>query len=814
MTAPYKVEQDMKPRATPVVGPRPDQGKMDDAELHRIMDALVASATQYVDSEIQPDRAKATEYYQGKPFGNELPGRSSIVMTEVHDGVQAILPHLMRALASDAERAVEFRARRADAVAGAAQATDYINHCFMEDNNGFLKMRDCLLDGLVRRHGILKWWWDDTPTTSTYKMDGLTQEQILLLAEDPEVAINSVEPEEDYQGEPTFKIEVTRTCEYGQLRIDVVPPEELIANREARSREDFLFFGHRTRKSTGELLQMGVSQADIDAHGGDDGSTRLNDLTIARNPVATGTDDDDAGDANTQNLYIEAFVRVDYNGDGVAELRRVCLLGPSHYPVDNEPVEDLNFAVWCPDPEPHLLLGGRSWADRLMDMQRAKSQLFRSLFDSAAASIFPRTWYKQGDANLADVLNQSIGAPIRTRSGAAAVGEFAHTFMGKELIPVIGMVDDTSERRTGTSKGAVGMDADALQSSTKTAVAAAVTSSQAQQEMVVRMFAEMGLKPMFKGALRLIQQHQRKPRLIRLRGEYVAIDPKAWDADMDVVVNVALGAGLMEEKIQTLLEIKATQETILTQLGQNNPFVTAKQYADTIAEIVAMRGKKDTTKYFNKITDQQLLQMQEAAKNAPPPPNPEMIKVQGQMQLEQVKLQAKIQADQAAAQTAAQLEQAKAQLEVAREGREAEQKMILEQQKAQLEMQKAQLEDARERDKIAADTQLRLLELELKYQADLADITVDAQINREKMGLQAHVEGAKIASAERVAAAQTASGEKVAEGKNKTTEKVAAARQKAGAVGTPKKPAAKKRTFTVQRGRDGKISGGTIEDSE
>jgi hypothetical protein len=441
-----------------------------------------------------------------------------------------------------------------------------------------------------------------------------------------------------------------------------------------------------------------------------------------------------------------------------------------------------------------------------MDLQRLNSKLMRGMLDSASAAIYTRKWYKEGDANLADLLSTQIGAPIRTRSGANAVGEFAHSFMGKELLPVLQLTQDIVERRTGQTKGAAQLDASALQSSTKTGVSAVLDAAQAQQEMLCRIYAETSLKPLFKGLLKLFVKYKPQAAVVKLRGQWVTVDPVQWDPNMDVVVNVMLGAGMTEEKLQTLFDIKTAQEQILQTLGQSNPIVSIKQYRDTLAEMAALRGKKDPSRYFKVITDQQMQQLEQAAANAPPPPNPEMVKVQAQMQLEQMKHQAQVQADQQKAQITAQLEQTKAQIEVQREAKEAQQKMIIEQQKSAAE-------DQRERDKLAADVQLRLLELQLKYQVDLSEIEVDAQINREKMALTANVEGAKIDSAERVASQGNATKQQVAADGNKTKERVAA-QKPAGKVGVPTKKAAKKRSYTVSRGTDGKINGGTIEDSE
>lgn len=773
-------------------------------ELQSLVDGLVSSARQYIRLEVTPKRTLATKYYNREPFGNEQKGRSNFIMAEVHDSVQAVLPAMLRQIFGP-EAPVEFSARRKDTVDQAAQVTDYIRYVF-ERGDGFLETRSNIMDGLIRRHGIWKWGWDDSADVCHERFQGTQDEFAELLANTPGTEPTSVTDNKD----GSITAEYTMTYPGGKPWFCAVPPEEFIAVRESRGLTDTIMVAHQTRMTRGELIEQGIPESFIDDHGGDDPSLRDDELAMERSPNSGAGADTDAGDANVRHLYVELYAKLDYDGDGVAELRKIIAIGPNHTVVPgdkfNTPVDDLCFAVWCPDPEPHSLMGGRSWADRTMDLQRLNSQLMRGMLDSASAAIYTRKWYKEGDANLADLLSTQIGAPIRTRSGANAVGEFAHSFMGKELLPVLQLTQDIVERRTGQTKGAAQLDASALQSSTKTGVSAVLDAAQAQQEMLCRIYAETSLKPLFKGLLKLFVKYKPQAAVVKLRGQWVTVDPVQWDPNMDVVVNVMLGAGMTEEKLQTLFDIKTAQEQILQTLGQSNPIVSIKQYRDTLAEMAALRGKKDPSRYFKVITDQQMQQLEQAAANAPPPPNPEMVKVQAQMQLEQMKHQAQVQADQQKAQITAQLEQTKAQIEVQREAKEAQQKMIIEQQKSAAE-------DQRERDKLAADVQLRLLELQLKYQVDLSEIEVDAQINREKMALTANVEGAKIDSAERVASQGNATKQQVAADGNKTKERVAA-QKPAGKVGVPTKKAAKKRSYTVSRGTDGKINGGTIEDSE
>ena len=788
---------------TPAVGPRPDGGKMDDSELQLLVSGLIESSRQFLDMELTPERAKATRYYKGDPFGNEQKGRSAFVVTEVHDGVQAVLPPMLRVIFGP-EQVVEFAPRNAQGAEQAAQATDYIRYIVEEKNEGFQRLEAVIKDGLIRKHGIVKWGWEDYGKVKQQKVEKVTMDDLASLAQDENVKITLVTD----NGDGTLNAELTITGQDGCAWFCEVPPEEFLAVRETRHLDDTTFVAHQTRKTAGELLQMGVKQKDIDEHGGDDPALRDDELAMERQPELGVDLEAEAGPANDRHLYVESYTRLDYDGDGIAELRKICTLGPTHYVVHNEPADEVPFAVWCPDPEPHALMAGRSWADRLMDMQRLKSQLMRSLLDSASASIFPRKWYKEGDANLQDLLSTNIGTPIRTRSGPNAVGEFAHSFLGKDLIPVLEMTNDIVERRTGQEKGAAGLDANSLQSSTRAAVAAAVTSTQAQQEMLVRGFAEQLLKPLFRGLYRQYVAHKPMASTVRLRGKWVDVDPRTWDADMDVIVNVTLGSGLAEEKVQTLFDVATKQEQILQNYGPTNPIVNVKQYRDTLAEMLALRGKKDASKYFKEITDEQVQQMEEAAKNAPPPPSPEMELAKAQIQIEQTKAQAKIQSDQAKAQITAQLEREKAQIQAQLMQVESQHKIEIERMKMEIEREKMRLEDDRERDKQAADIALKIAELETTTGVELNEQAITAQIERERIQSQAEGTSAKIESTERVAGEKVKSGERIAKAKERVN-----AAQKAAKEPAPKK-GPRKRTIRVKRDASGRAESYDVEDSE
>jgi hypothetical protein len=652
--------------------------KMDDGTFQENFTAMMQDAVQYTDDELSPIRATATDLYMGRPFGNEKEGRSQAILTEVRDGVQAVLPDLLEVLFAP-QKVVEFKPNRAEQVEQAAQATDYVQQIFMEHNPGFIVMHSVLKDGLVRKMGVVKWGWDESKCAEDYTLEHLTQEELDALTEDESITLNKVvrenddyssgpEPAGDESDEPQgitmppgqmamtppsamspmadpsivgaippqvplFTVDLTWKTNTGRVRVWAVPPEEFIFSREARSIEDAILVAHRTEKTRSEMIALGIDEAFIDEHAG------LEDLTIqskpeelARRIVLSGTmaQDPPSGAENKKSAYTEAYFRADRNGDRLAELRRVIGIGPRWAVWKDTAVASAPFALFCPDPEPHTILG-LSWADRLADMQLIKSSLLRATLDSAAASIFPRTWFIEGMANLTDILNTEIGAPIRTR-GPGAVGEFAHTFMGREMFPLFGMLDGAIERRTGRSNAVMGMDADALQSTEKDAAQAAIQGSQVQATMLARIAVEQVVKPLFRGILRMLVEHQPRAELVKMRGRWVTVDPKSWDATMGLTVTTALGRNV-QRKIQVLQGVLAKQEAYYTQLGPQNPMVSVGMIRHTIGKILELEDIPDTENYFRPLP---------VGFDPPPPPappaSPEHELAMAQVQVEQMRV--------------------------------------------------------------------------------------------------------------------------------------------------------------------------------
>jgi hypothetical protein len=679
---------------------------MDEDELQGIVGKEIDDAIDFIDNWISPVRATATQYYRGEPFGDEEEGRSQVVSMDVRDTVQAIMPSLMR-IFHGSERTVEFAPNGPEDVAAAEQATAYVNFIMNRDNDGFLVTHSAFKDALVRKVGVIKAYWDDQTKFETHDLSGIDDAGLAAIAADPAAEIEVVASEA--MGEPQIdqmtgqlipppmvhSIRVTYTHPDGRVKIEAVPPEEFLISREAKSVDEADFVAHRRIVTVSELVAMGYEYDDVadlaSAH--DDMNTNVERYT--RNSALTNEMNERNDPAMKKVLYVESYIRVDYDQDGIAELRKICTAGDGKKILANEPCAIAPFATFCPDPEPHDFFG-MSVADTVADIQRIKSSIMRNTLDSLAMSIHPRVAIVEGMVNVDDVMNTETGAIIRQRA-AGQVQPMTMPFVGQQAFPVLQYMDEVKEARTGISKASAGLDAGALQSSTASAVQATVSAAQQHIELIARIFAETGMKRLYKLILDIVTTHQDRERMVRLSNAFVPIDPRVWNTNMDVVINVGLGRGTDQERMMMLRQIGEMQKEAMATMGQQNPLTDMSKLANTLKAMTELAGFKDASQFWN-----------DPAQFQPPP---DADKPDINEQLIQVQIQ-QIQAD---------IQKKAAELD--------------------LEMRKAQMIDDRERDKLEADLYVKAEEMKAKYgtQLNVEQIRAKLAIDREVMKAQADV---------------------------------------------------------------------------
>lgn len=626
--------------------------EMDDYQLNSIVSSEIRDSLNHFDTEFSQERIRAMDFYLGEPMGNEVEGRSQVISTEVSDTIEAIMPNLMRVFTAN-DQYVRFNARTSEDQQKAEQITDYCNYILNHDNSGYKILHNWFKDALLFRLGVVKYYWDESEDIREEEYENLNETELAELLANPDMEIIGVVDEqaasfmEDETGEMvpmdmTFSLKVRITEKTGKIKVENVPPEEFLVNRRATSLEDAHFVAHRTVMTVSDLVAMGYDRDIVEAHAGTSSIDVDEERTNRFQDIEANTGTDASDPTLAEVIYYECVMRVDYDGDGIAELRRVCAIGEGGDEIlHNEPFDHIPFAVVSPVLMPHRLIG-RSVYDMTEDLQVIKSTLLRQYLDSVYSSTLPRMGVVEGQVNIDDVLDGTAGGIIRMRQ-QGMIQPISGTPVGGEVRPLMDYIDSIKEQRTGMSKASQGLDANALQSTTASAISATVRGAQVKLESYARTMAECGVKDLFKGLLHLITKYDQKPRIVRLRNNFVPIDPREWHSEFDVVVQVGLGTADDEQKIAFLTQIAAKQEQILMQLGPNNPAVSMAQYVNTLRSIAEIGGFKDADQFFNSPQQIQMAQQQMAQQPQQDANAAEMAKLQQEMALKRERMMMELQ---------------------------------------------------------------------------------------------------------------------------------------------------------------------------
>ncbi len=622
--------------------------RMKETNLKAILRSQINSAAGSEDGQISQDRQTLMEYYLGEPFGNAIDGRSQVISTDVSDTIESVMPDLVQIFVAGSE-VVRFEPTGIEDVEPARQATDYVNHVFMVDNPGFTIAHDWIKDALLQINGIVKVQWDDSEQTKQHFYSGLGELEYLQIAGDPSIEVlehtvrnaagNEINPETLL----THDLKVERTTKRNKIKIENVPPDEFLIERRAASIEEASFTCHKTTKTASELLEMGFSKSVVDKLPFS-GEQEYNQERLARfNREDEFPLNQDFADRSTRQVWLyDCYIRVDWDGDGKAELRQVISAGPGYDILHNEPVDDVPFVDLTSIRMPHKFFG-RALAELVADLQLLKSTIWRQLMDNvyninnARALINDRV-------DLEDYLNNRIGQPIRVE-GAGPVGDSyapvpTHS-IANEVYPLFEYTDTVRETRTGVTRYGQGLDADSL-NKTATGINQILGRQQQRILMIARLFAETGFTTLFRKILKLVVENQDQPRQIRLRGEFVSVDPRIWNTEMDVSVAVGIGHGTREQRFAGLQMLLGVFERILAfQGGAEGPLVNIEKIHTLLSRLIEEMGFKNADMFLVDVREDQGQPQQPQQ----PRPDPDMVKAQADIEIKQMEAQATSQAE-------------------------------------------------------------------------------------------------------------------------------------------------------------------------
>ena len=615
--------------------------RLEDLELKNTLQSHIHNSLGFLGGTLSSEREKSLEYYQGDKLGNEIDGRSQVVSTDVADTIESLLPNLLRVFTSS-DKVVSCEPVKADDAPLADQATAYLNHIFYKENDGFQLLYNFFKDALLEKNGILKIYYDRTQKVEYETYENLTQaekEALNNTQDEIEVVEEKITTDEkakeafenqikalEQQGlnteevqTPNFNLyncKIKRIISKGNIKVESVPPEEFLIDRTAIKLEDANFVAHRVQMTRSELISMGYDKEDVDSLPKADAST-LNTERLARYQNIEDFPFNTSDNQSTQTITVyENYVRYDADGDGIAELRKILSVGDSsEFILENMPCDSIPFVSVTPIPMPHRFYG-RSVSELVEDIQLMKSTVMRQLLDNMYLTNNNRVAVMDGMVNMDDLLTSRPGGVVRTKQQPNQVMQPIQAQpISQQAFPLLEYLDTVREVRTGVTKYNQGLDSDSL-NKTATGISAIMNQTQMRAELIARIFAETGVKDLFRKMFELSVKYQDKEKIIQLNNQYIPVMPTEWKNRFNITIQVGLGTGSKEQQLIILNNILDKQLQAFNLQGQREfPMVTLKNIYNTLSKIVENAGLKTVDSYFiNPDLGRQFV--------TPPPPPP------------------------------------------------------------------------------------------------------------------------------------------------------------------------------------------------
>lgn len=707
---------------------------MTNEELLKIIEAHRADSLGVEDGELSNERAIALDRYHGRPYGNEMEGRSSVVSRDLSEAVDWVMPAIMRIFTQSGTIA-EFGPVSQEDEYQAECETDYVNQVIMKDNDGFIALYDAIKDTLLLKNGYVKHFWEVTEKIEEPCYKGLSIEEVQKMMGDLQQDGCEVEIKGQEEGVvqtqmgpvPVFDLELKIKRKKGQVRIYATPCEEVRVSRKCRgSLQESPFTEHVTRKTRSDLIEMGMDKEFVNQLPAYE-SSRYGVQSLSRDSVSDEyriTNGSSVNDSSMDEIeYCEAYIRVDWDGDGVAELRKVVSVGNQIPEGDdwNEPVPAVGLTGFVAKRVPHRHVG-ESLYDELGDLQEIKTTLQRQLLDNIYLVNNSEVAVNEL-CNLADFMTRQPGG-IKRISGMDPVGgsfqQFVTPNISGDILPVIGYIDSVKESRTGISKASAGLDPDTLSNVTKGAYMENMNRASQKVEMITRLLAETGVKELVLQVHSILRRYQDKQRIVRMKGKYIPVDPQQWRERTDLTVKVGLGTGTEEQRQQKLMAVGQMQREMLGPLGLVGP----KEGFALFSDIAKAMGFDMPDKFA---MNPDSPEFQQKMNQPPQPPLPIMIE-QMKQQADAQKFQAQQQGD---------IQKFQAETQMTREVEQIKADAKLQEIRANLELQAANDQRDSERENMKAQVEAALESQRLEFEKWKAELDARVKLRIAQIGKEA-----------------------------------------------------------------------------
>ncbi|MBY0512061.1 MAG: hypothetical protein K2P94_18135 [Rhodospirillaceae bacterium] len=620
---------------------------MSDEQFKTLVGNEIRDALGYIDGEISPERALNYQYFLGEM--EDVPaieGRSSVVVRVVADYVGFILPSLLRTMIAG-RKVVDYPAKGMHDEAAAKAASDYVNDVVLRvDNQIEREAYGWGFDGLVNKVGVLKVWWEEKKDSTDFVLRDLDEMQFVLAITHIEQQGLEIAGHETDAVTGLHTIIVRRVVDNSHVKFEVLPPEEFVISRDARSLENARLKSHRTYKYVGDLIAEGYDAEVVQrlpAYSEGQSNTETQGRRRFENNFSSVETD-----PMLRKVAVHAgTILCDKDGTGLKEWYFVAGGWSNQIEIlEAKPFEDeCYFCDFCPTPLPHLFFG-RCPADDLIEIQRVQTVLARQTMDNIYLTNTPQQEVLVNNIvgqRLEYVQNKSPGGIIPV-TALGAVNNVTVPFMAGSSLQLMQYWDAQAENRTGAGRNTMGLDPEVLQNQSATAARLQDSAAKLKMETIARIWAAGGMRKLGRAILRILKRRQDFARMVKMNGQETPVDPRAWAEleDWDVTVSTGLGTGNRERDLQMGGMILAKMEELLLKLGPSNPIVSLPMYSHALVNMAEAAGFTNAGQYFKPLP---MDWKPPAAPSSPPPPPPQVIAAQIRAQVDREAARIKAQAD-------------------------------------------------------------------------------------------------------------------------------------------------------------------------
>lgn len=579
-----------------------EDGRLSDEDILAIVSSELSSASGASENDaIQAGRQKALAAYLGDK-GTVIEGRSSVVSTDVADAIEWIMPEVMKAFTQNNE-VVTFDPVGPDDRRQAQIESRYVYDILMKDNEGFIALHEFFKDALLQKNGFFKIWYENEPCVTVENYTGLNPLEFEMLQQDPELEVTGMTERthsDEHGTMQVYDVNVKRTRHTGKIRIKCIAPDDMRINRmhDSVCLKDARFIAHAMTMTKSDLIEAGFDKEIVDSL-----PTESEEFRQSKNYRFSMQGENIApygGNSKDPSQYTydvsECYMRMDIDADGIAERVKITVAGfdnPTHI-LDIEEVEEWPFVSATAILMSHKLFG-LSVYDRLKEIQEQKTAIWRNILDNMYLKNNQRTIAVEGMVNLDDLLISRPGGIIRAKR-TDAVAPYVTPDLGSDVYRMVDYLDQVRAGRVGVSPEGSIADQSIGDAVGSEGVERLLNQKEELVGLMVRVFAETGIKPLMQMIRRLLMKHIDATVDYEYHDEWVQVAPKNWFQRNRTTVRVGTGSGNRQQQASALTAVLGYQEKLLANPGQ--ALVTEANVFTALDDLAKVSGMPGAGAYF------------------------------------------------------------------------------------------------------------------------------------------------------------------------------------------------------------------------